>query len=54
VIDSNTLEITSLREGVSTGKNTMVSADGKSLTSTFTNLGPTAGGEPSVIVYEKQ
>jgi hypothetical protein len=43
------------REGVVTGKTTMaLSKDGKTLTATTMSLGPNAGSEPSVSVFEKQ
>jgi len=55
VLNANTIETTNIREGVVTGKDTLVlSSDGKTLTATFTALGPNAGGEPSVQVFEKQ
>jgi hypothetical protein len=55
IVDDRTIETTSSREGVVTGKATLViSTDGKTLTSTFTSLGPNAGSEPGVVVYEKQ
>ena len=55
IVNDRTIETASSREGVVTGKATLViSADGKTMTSTFTSLGPNAGSEPGVVVYEKQ
>lgn len=50
--NDNTIEITSSREGVVTGKTSFVlSQDGKTLTATSINVGNP--GDPSVAVYEK-
>jgi len=55
VVNNYTIEVMVAREGTLTGKTTFViSNDGKTLTATTTNLGPNAGGEPAVVVYEKQ
>jgi hypothetical protein len=55
VLNAKTIEETISREGVVTGKFTSVlSSDGQTLTRTRTNLGPNAGAEPSVEVFEKQ
>jgi len=55
IVNDRTIETISSREGVVTGKGTsVISPDGKMLTSTFTSLGPNAGSEPGVVVYEKQ
>jgi hypothetical protein len=55
VVNERTIEVTLAREGTVTGKSTlMVSSDGKTLTVTTANLGPNAGNEPSVAVFEKQ
>jgi len=54
-VDAQTLEVAQSREGVSTGKQTIViSADGKTMTSTAVNLAPNASREPSVTVFDKQ
>ena len=53
-IDDTTMEFTMSREGVVTGKSVRrVSADGKTLTVTFTSLGPNASKEPTIIVFTK-
>jgi len=53
-IDDHTLESTSSREGVTTGKTTLsVSNDGKTLTSTSASIVPNGNREPTVSVYEK-
>ncbi len=50
IVNDRTIETTSSREGVVTGKGTLViSPDG-----TFTSLSPNAGSEPGVTVWEKQ
>jgi hypothetical protein len=55
IVNDRTIETTGSREGVVTGKGTLViSTDGKTMTSTFTSLGPNAGSAPGVVVYEKQ
>jgi hypothetical protein len=55
VVNERTIEVTLAREGTATGKSTfMVSSDGKTLTVTTAYLGPNAGNEPSVAVFEKQ
>jgi len=55
LLDAQTMEVTQSREGVPTGKRTIViSADGKAITETTVNLAPNASREPSVEVYEKQ
>jgi hypothetical protein len=55
VVNDRTVEVTLSREGVPVSKTTWaLSNDGKTLIATTTNLGPNAGREPSVIVYEKQ
>jgi hypothetical protein len=55
VLNDNTVEITNKREGTLSGKTTFVlSNDGKTLTASSTAVGPNAGREPSVIVYEKE
>jgi hypothetical protein len=54
-IDDHTLESTSSRQGVVTGKTTLsVSNDGKTMTSTTTSIGPEGNREPSVSVFEKR
>jgi hypothetical protein len=54
-IDDHTLASTSSRNGVVTGNSTVaLSADGKVMTVTTTRVGPNAGKEPSVSVYDKQ
>lgn len=54
-LDDYTIEFTNSREGVATGKTvSAVSRDGKTMTVTFTMLGPNASAEPSVNVYLKQ
>lgn len=54
-VDDHTLASTGSRNGVVTGNSTMtLSPDGKTLTVTTTAVGPSAGKEPSVSVYEKQ
>lgn len=53
--DPSTLEFTNSREGVETGKTVRtLSADGKTMTVTSTELGSAAGKEPFVQVYVKQ
>ena len=54
ILNDNSIETTSSREGVATGKTTfVVSQDGRSMTGTSVNVGPNPG-DPSVVVYEKQ
>jgi len=51
----STLEFTNSREGIETGKTIRtLSADGKTMTVTTTDLSPTASKEPFVSVYVKQ
>jgi hypothetical protein len=55
VIDGNTLETTTTRQGVPASRSRIqLSEGGRVMTVTTTNLGPNSGGEPSVFVYEKQ
>lgn len=55
LVNDNTIETTLSREGVAAIKDTWVlSSHGRRLTQTITLLGPNAGGEPTVSVYEKQ
>jgi hypothetical protein len=55
ILNENSIEETSKREGVLVGKTMLVlSSDGKTLTSTARGEGPTAGREPFVTVYEKR
>lgn len=54
-VDESTLEFTASRQGTTTGKSVrVVSADGKTMTVTSTDLGPNASKEPSVTVFVKQ
>lgn len=54
-VDDHTLESTSTREGVVTGKSTMsVPNDGKTMTTTSTSIGPNGNSEPTVRVFEKR
>jgi hypothetical protein len=54
-LDASTLELTNSREGTVTGKSVrVVSADGKTMTVTTTQLGPNASKEPQVSVFVKQ
>jgi hypothetical protein len=54
-VDDRTIETTSSREGVITGRGKRaLSADGRTLTVTAFNVGPNASKEPSVTVYVKQ
>lgn len=54
VIDDNTLESTSTRAGVVTGRTTLkISNDGKTLTATTTEVDPNGSREPSVSVFDK-
>ena len=55
IVNDRTIETTSSREGVDASKGTLViSTDGKTMTSTAMSLGPNAGNEPGVLVFEKQ
>ena len=55
LIDAQTIETALSREGVPTGKTTIViSTDGKLMTATTVNLAPNVSREPSVTVFEKQ
>ncbi len=55
LLDDYTIASTLSRNGVVTGNGTiMVSPDGKVMTTTVRNVGPTANPEPSVRVWEKQ
>src|SRR5205807_1612177 len=52
-IDGYKIETTSSRNGAVTGKSTLaLSRDGKTMTVTTTQAGPTASLEPSVAVFE--
>jgi hypothetical protein len=54
-VDGSTLEFTLSREGTAVGQSVrVVSADGKMMTVTNTNLGPNASKEPNVTVFVKQ
>ncbi len=54
-VDASTLEFTNSREGTVTGKSVRtVSADGKLMTVTNTQLGPNASKEPQVSVFVRQ
>jgi hypothetical protein len=54
-LNDHTLQVTVARNGVQASKGTWtLSPDGKTLTMSTTRLGPDAGGELSVAVYEKQ
>ena len=54
-IDDYTIASTLSRNGVVTGYGTIaVSPDGKVMTTAIANTGPSANGEPSVRVWEKQ
>jgi hypothetical protein len=53
--NASTIEFTNSRDGIETGKTVReISADGKTMTVTSTELGPNAGKEPFVQVYVKQ
>ncbi len=55
IIDSNSIETTTLREGVLAGKARMVLSDGgKVMTVTTTGAGPESSREPNVTVFNKQ
>jgi hypothetical protein len=55
IIDANTVEMTSTREGVKASTARMVISDGgKRMTVTSTGTGPESSREPSVTVFEKQ
>ena len=54
-LDDRTIEFTNSREGVVSGTSVrQVSADGRTLTVTYTTVGPNANAGPSVSVYVKQ
>ena len=55
LVDASTLEFTNSREGTVTGKSVRtVSADGKLMTVTNTQLGPNASKEPQISVFVRQ
>lgn len=55
VVNDRTIELTNGRDGTVSGKTTWaLSADGKTLTSTSTNVTPGASSEPSVSVFVRQ
>jgi hypothetical protein len=54
-VNANTIETSGSRNGVPSSKGAWIlSPDGKTLTMSISFLGPNEGGEPTVIVYEKQ
>ncbi len=54
-VDGSTIEFTNSREGVETGKTIRaISADGKTMTVTSTELGAITSKEPFVQVFVKQ
>jgi hypothetical protein len=53
--NDHTIEFIENRDGVPTARSVRtLSADGKTLTVTTTNIGPDASGAPSIVVYVKQ
>jgi hypothetical protein len=55
IVSDGVIEIASARSGTPSGTGTWtLSADGKTLTTSFMALGPDASKEPSVSVYLKQ